>query len=72
MPKKKKLPGKKGKEICLTEGQIKTVLDQARGEEVCDAAADFIKDIDTSFDEGFEKKTKVAKKGKKSFKDRWL
>ena len=72
MKKKKKLPGKKGKEICLTEGQIKTVLDQARGEEVCDAAAEFIKDIDTSFDEGFEKKTKIAKKRKKSFKDRWL
>jgi len=70
--KKKKVPGEQGKPICLTEGQIKTVLDQARGEEVCDAAADFIKGIDESFNEGFEKRTKMTKKQKKSFADRWL
>lgn len=72
--KKTKVPGKQGKQICLTEGQIKTVLDTARGkeEEVCDAAVDFIKDIDDSFNEGFEKRTKLTKKQKKSFADRWL
>lgn len=67
--KKKKAPGKQDKQICLSEGQVKTILDEARGEgEHCDAAEDFIKDID----ESFKVKMPLSKKVKKSFGDRWL
>ena len=65
--KKKKKPSKQGKQVCLSEGQIKTILDEARGEgEHCDAAEDFIKDIDDKV------KKPLSKKVKKSFTDRWL
>jgi len=67
--KKKKKPGKQGKQVCLSEGQIKTILDEARGEgDHCDAAEEFIKNID----EDFKIKKPLSKKQKKSFSDRWL
>lgn len=67
--KKEKKPDKQGKQICLSEGQLKTILDEARGEgEHCDAAEEFIKDIDGDY----KVKKPLTKKQKKSFMDRWL
>ena len=70
MAKKIKAVKKDKNQICLAVGQMKTVLDHARGEEeeVCEAAQDLIEGID----EGFEKRTKISKKKKKSLRDRWL
>jgi len=67
---KKKVPGEQGKQICLTKGQLKTLFDEARGEETCDTAADFIQEIDEEFETSEGKKTK--KKKKKSFIERWF
>ena len=57
--------GKKGKKkdekLCFTEGQIKTLLDEAREGDVCDAAADLIDEIDEKFKEPEEKKKKKPK-----------
>ncbi len=64
---KKKPSKKKGKKICMTTGQIKTIIDEAREGGICDGAADLIVEID----EEFEKPKKKSKK-KKSFIERWF
>ena len=58
-------PDKKEKaDICLSRGQIKTVIDQARGEDVCDAAEEFIAGIDEEYTETKDKafRAKIKKK----------
>jgi len=59
---------KKEKPLCLTKGQLKTIIDEARGAEVCAEAANLIKDIDEEFE---SKKTKKPKT-KKPKKYRWF
>lgn len=56
----------------MTKGQLKTVIDEAREGEVCDAAANLIKDIDEEFEEPKKKKKGRKKKKEKSFIERWL
>ena len=63
-------PDKKEKaDICLSRGQIKTVIDQARGEDVCDAAEEFIAGIDEEYTEVKDKafRAKIKKKW-----DEWM
>jgi len=39
---------------CLRRGQLKNVIDEAREEGVCKSAADFVRGLDTEFDEEAE------------------
>lgn len=59
---------KKEKKLCMTKGQLKTIIDEVREGDVCDTAADLIKDID----EEFESAKKQKKKTKKPKKYRWF
>ena len=66
---------KKKKDVCLERSQIKTLFDVIRGKRKCDAADEFIEEIDTEFEpEKTKKKTK--KKESKTFWDKvceeWL
>ena len=66
---------KKKKDVCLERSQIKTLFDVIRGKRKCDAADEFIEEIDTEFEpEKAKKKTK--KKESKTFWDKvyeeWL
>ena len=49
------------KQVCLVEGQIKTLIDAVRGESDCDAASEYIETLDRRYDE-VEKKKKSKKK----------
>ena len=59
---------KKEEKLCMDKGQLKTLLDEARDGDVCDAAADLIKDIDKEFETPKKKK----KKKQKGFIERWF
>ena len=65
---------KKKKDVCLERSQIKTLFDVIRGKRKCDAADEFIDEIDTEFEPEKAKKTK--KKESKTFWDKlceeWL
>lgn len=70
---KKKKKKKEDKKLCVTKGQLKTLLDEARGGEVCEAAADLIKEIDEEFEIPKEiPLKKKKKKQQKTFIERWL
>ena len=57
---------KKKKDVCLERSQIKTLFDVIRGKRKCDAADEFIEEIDAEFE--LEKaKKKVKKKESKTF-----
>ena len=62
---------KKKKDVCLERSQIKTLFDVIRGKRKCDAADEFIEEIDTEFEP-----KKVKKKESKTFLDKiceeWL
>ena len=47
---------KKKKDVCLERSQIKTLFDVIRGESECDAADEFIEDIDAEFEPKKKKK----------------
>ena len=53
---------KKKKDVCLERSQIKTLFDVIRGKRKCDAADEFIEEIDVEFDsKGAKKKAKKKK-----------
>ena len=66
---------KKKKDVCLERSQIKTLFDVIRGKSECDAADEFIEEIDTEFEPKNAKK-KAKKKENKTFWDKlceeWL
>ena len=55
------------KDVCLERSQMKTLFDVIRGTRKCDAADEFIEEIDVEFEESEKKKKK--KKKKKSLLD---
>lgn len=55
----------KKKDVCLERSQIKTLFDVIRGTRKCDAADEFIAEIDVEF----EQEEKKSKKKKKSLLD---
>ena len=57
MSKKQTKKGKKhekkanpDKKVCLVEGQIKTLIDAVRGKSDCDAANEYIENLDRRYD----------------------
>ena len=66
-----KMAKKKKKDVCLERSQIKTLFDVIRGKRKCDAADEFIEEIDTEFEP-----KKKKKKENKTFWDKiceeWL
>ena len=57
---------KKKEKLCMDKGQLKTLLDEARDGDVCDAAKELIKEIDEEFNP--PEKEKKKKKSKSVFK----
>ena len=62
---------KKKKTTCLERSQLKMLFDVIRGKRKCNAATEFIEDIDVEFDATKKKKKKV-KREKKSWIEEWL
>ena len=60
MSKKREKKANPNKKVCLVEGQIKALVDSARGKFDCDAATEYIETLDRRYDED-----EVAKKPKK-------
>lgn len=66
MRRKREKKAKPDKKVCLVEGQLKALVDTARGKFDCDAASEYIKNLDSRYD---EVKKKPKKKKKKSLLD---
>ena len=62
---------KKKKDVCLERSQIKTLFDVIRGKSECDAADEFIEEIDTEF-EPKKKKKKESKTFWDKICEEWL
>ena len=62
---------KKKKDVCLERSQIKTLFDVIRGKRKCDAADEFIEEIDTEF-EPEKKKKKESKTFWDKICEEWL
>ena len=58
----------KKKDVCLERSQIKTLFDVIRGKRKCNAADEFIDEIDVEFDG----KKKIKKKEKAAWWEEWL
>ena len=61
---------KKKKDVCLERSQIKTLFDVIRGKRKCNAADEFIDEIDAEF--APTKKKKKVKKSKAAWWEEWL
>ena len=61
MSKKREKKAKPDKKVCLVEGQIKALVDTARGKFDCDAATEYIETLDSRYDEDEKKKPKKKK-----------
>ena len=62
---------KKKKDVCLERSQIKTLFDVIRGKRKCDAADEFIDEIDVEFEEP-KKKRATKRKKKAAWWEGWL
>lgn len=64
---------KKKKDVCLERSQIKTLFDVIRKKRKCDAADEFIDEIDEEFEPVLkEKKKRTPKRKKKAWWEDWL